>query len=241
MNRPRRLLFPTVALLTLLLASSANASSWGPIRTLAQAGRFQLPQSVAVTGSVAHLVYMTNGNVIYRRSPNGGASWLAATTIVKRTSTFHPIVAMVAASGLRVSVVFEAFQTSPSVDGLWLRRSVDGGHSWLPRTLIASGPFGVFGHMAVAVSGKHGYVAWTDSQSSGIAMRVSADGGAHWNGPFTVGVSAFLSASGHDGYVQLAAAGSNAYVAWARRPTRTTTGRASSCGARPMAGSIGVP
>jgi hypothetical protein len=209
--RPTTILVGVLA--SLLIASPVAASSWGPIRTPSGAGILSGSRSLAVSGSVAHLVYTHAGTVVYRRSAGGGNAWANPFVLATNSATSHPGLATIAASGSRVFVLYES-SVFPSGAQLWLRRSLDGGATWKSKQLIASTDQWEYGQSSIAVAGKRAYIAWTNTDSGVIDMRESADDGLTWNGPFGIAVTFFKQGNDADGRVQLAASGERAYVAW---------------------------
>jgi hypothetical protein len=214
-SRPLAIVGPLFA--ALLLATPASAFSWGPVRTLANAGNVMDGRGLAVTGSVAQAVYQDVTNVTYRRSTNGGRSWSAPVALATSTATVHDGQGIIAAWGNRVYVLYE--RRDPNGYRFSLRRSIDGGTTWKPAQTIATSPTASLGEAAIAAAGKRAYIAWTDHTSGGIDMRETVDGGSHWNGPFTVAVTFNTTGNGKEGYVRLAASGLRAYVGWIQTMT----------------------
>lgn len=212
MRVPRSLPVLGALLGALIIAAPTSAATWGPIHTIASDGWLVDGRSLAVTGSVAHIVYTSGGNLIYRRSVNGGLSWGSQILLAHDAGSQKFNLAELSADGPHVFVLYHSYQGTG--EKFWLRRSVNGGKSWKAAQLIASATGGDLGQAAIAVGGKYGYIYWTDRANGAIEARQSADDGATWNGPFTTGFTFVTNGGGAEGYVRAAASGARAYVAW---------------------------
>jgi hypothetical protein len=95
----------------------------------------------------------------------------------------------VAVAGRHVFVVWEDYRGTPGWGDVYLRRSLDGGNTWLPAeqaletdsTVSATQP-------VVAAQGRHVFVAWRGGTltASNVYCRASSDMGSTWSAPAIV-------------------------------------------------------
>jgi hypothetical protein len=102
--------------------------------------------------------------------------------------------------------------TAPRV--LYFRRNSSHGAStsWKATVRLTSAT-GRVDYPAIAASGSYVYVAYTDSATGSIRLKVSADRGAHWR-TVTVGTTTRSGPSGRAGWPAIAASGANVAVTW---------------------------
>jgi TolB protein len=155
--------------------------------------------------------------VYYVRSKNLGGTW----TTPKRLNptTQHAGRSAVAASGAYVYAAWVSVTkwvkyspTAPRV--LYFRRNTSHGTStaW-KSTLRLTSSTGRVDYPAIAASGSYVYVAYTDSATGSVKLKVSADRGVHWK-TVTVGSTTRSGSSGRAGWPAVAAYGANVAVSW---------------------------
>ncbi|MFC2093100.1 T9SS type A sorting domain-containing protein [Bacteroidota bacterium] len=141
--------------------STDKGVNWGMDTRLTNDSAFSQYPSVAVSGSVVHVVWhdTRDGNyeIYYKRSTDGGVSW----GMDKRLTDYieESLDASVSVSGSVVHVVWEDYR-----DGNWeiyYKRSTDGGVSWGTDTRLTNNS-AVSQYPSVAVSGSVVHVVWED-------------------------------------------------------------------------------
>lgn len=194
------------------LSSPDGGATWPRFRRLTTGAKAAREPHVAASGSSVYAVWdefdEPDGTIFFRRSPDGGATWLPAKRIASGDTGFKRS-ARVAAEGSNVYVVWEA--TGKGGSHVYFRRSVDGGRTWqAPRPLTIDQ--GVSNTLALAVSGASVYAAWSyciDELRQVICFRSSSDRGASWGG-----VHRFREAGGLSMWPTLAASGASVYLVW---------------------------
>jgi hypothetical protein len=199
--------------------TTASTRSWRGPWTVGAAG--VSPHSLASAAGVLHAVSRQvddagRGNLVYRRSVDGGRSWSAGRVL------WHSPVAPIlypATIEARGSMVVVAFRVHGSTGGEGLIRvSRDRGRTWEPARVFArsTGTRDV-GLAALAIAPSGIDVAWTDTRTGAVDLRRSADGRVfgpvervgttHWDQMCAGGVDL-------DGLVALAADGPRLFVVW---------------------------
>jgi hypothetical protein len=161
--------------------STDGGLSWGTDTQLTNDTASSEIPSVAVSGSVVHVVWKDNrdGNfeIYYKRSTDGGLIWGADTRLTNNTASSG--FTSVAASGSVVHVVWQ-----DNRDGNWeiyYKRSTDGGVSWGADTRLTNNPSNSE-LPSIAVYGSAVYVVWEDFRdgNSEIYYKRSTDTGISW-------------------------------------------------------------
>ena len=155
--------------------------SWGADTRLTNNTADSWFSSVAVFGSVVHVVWYDNRDVnheiYYKRSADGGVSWGADTRLTNNSAS--STIPSVAVFGQVVHVVWCDYR-----DGnpeMYYKRSTDGGISWGADTRLTNNPYAsVF--PSVSVSGLVVHVVWDDNRDGNreIYCKRSIDGGISW-------------------------------------------------------------
>ncbi len=161
--------------------STDGGVSWGADTRLTNNTASSLFPSIAVSGSVVHVVWHDERDgdweIYCKRSTDGGVSWGADTRLTNNTAaSFFPSIAV---SGLVVHVVWrDARDGNPE---LYYKRSTDGGASWGADTRLTNNTAASF-EPSVAVSGLVVHVAWSDARDGNyeIYYKRSTDGGVSW-------------------------------------------------------------
>jgi hypothetical protein len=172
--------------------SANGGSTWGPERTLqpAVAGTNFFYVSVAAAGQRVLALYnssmgSSDHEIWIRRSADGGATWKPRQRLLHDTSASGIGSASVGVTGANVVIAWNNATSGQVI----IRRSTDGGATWgLPQILgitnySTGSTFDV--HALVTAAANRLYVSWipdrtTQYMATGIVMRRSLDGGAHW-------------------------------------------------------------
>jgi hypothetical protein len=162
--------------------SSDSGVSWGPDTRLTNDTTISAMPSVAVSGSVLHVVWYDerngyNGEIYYKRSTDAGVSWGPDTRLTNNTAnSYNPSVAV---SG---SVVHVAW--TDNRDGnyeIYYKRSTDGGVSMGADVRMTNNNAESW-NPSVTVSGSVVHIAWTDNRDGNyeIYYKRSTDTGVNW-------------------------------------------------------------
>lgn len=166
-------------------SSSNSGSVWGAdIRLTDNASYSEFP-SVAVSGTVVHVVWTDNreGNyeIYCKRSTDSGVTWGADTR--QTNNTAFSLTPSVSVSGAIVNIVWRDFR-----DGnyeIYNKRSTDSGVTWGSDTRITNNVFDS-GDPSVSSSGSLVQIVWMDTRDGNweIFGKRSTDSGINW-GPDT--------------------------------------------------------
>jgi len=161
--------------------STDGGANWGADVRLTNAILYSLYSSVAVSGSVVHVVWEdyrnNNYEIYYKRSEDGGSGWGADTRLTNNTN--ESVYPSVAVSGSVVHVVWYDLR-----DGnyeIYYKRSTDGGSNWGDDTRLTNNS-GISYSPSVAVIGSDVHVVWFDFRDGNyeIYYKRSTDGGSNW-------------------------------------------------------------
>jgi hypothetical protein len=154
--------------------STDGGVSWGTDTRLTINTAISYFPSVAVSGSVVHVVWMDdrNGNdeIYYKRSTDGGISWGTDTRLTNNTALSEG--PSVASSGSVVHVVWQDER-----DGnreIYYKRSTDGGISWGTDTRLTNNT-AISWSPSVAVSGSVVHVVWSDTRDGNWEIYYKRD------------------------------------------------------------------
>jgi hypothetical protein len=184
--------------------------SWGADTRLTNNIGGSYSPSVAVSGSVVHVVWWDdrdgNDEIYYKRSTDAGVSWGADTRLTNNTaiSQFHSV----AVSGSVVHVVWQ-----DNRDGnheIYYKRSTDAGISWGADTRLTNNTAASLSP-SVAVSGSVVHIVWDDDRDGNdeIYYKRSIDGGVSWGADTRLTINSALSSS-----PSVAVSGSAVHVVW---------------------------
>jgi hypothetical protein len=169
--------------------STNNGATWGsPLRLSSTTGLADFPQ-VARDSAGRVLVAWTdgkNGRILTRRSTNGGVSFLSTVSIGTTTakpydSSYLEGFPQVAAGN---GVLYIAWYSTDAT--LRVRRSTNGGSSWLAGANVATDGSGY--HLDLAASGSSavlGYARLVPGDIYAVVKR-TADKGAHWSATLAI-------------------------------------------------------
>ena len=140
--------------------------------------------TVAASGSDVHIVWegRDNGSLRYRRSTDGGMTWLPETALVVSPECGAPFLS---ADGDRVGLAWADGRDGGYNGELYYKQSGDGGSSWIDDTRLTVDTDSVADKEAcLAVSGNNRYIVWTRYDWITYATRTwrmrSTDDGASW-------------------------------------------------------------
>jgi hypothetical protein len=190
--------------------STDDGFSWGADTRLTNNTAQSWSPSVAVSGSVVHVVWSDNrdGNyeIYYKRSTDGGVSWGADTRLTINTaSSVFPFVSV---SGSVVHVVWR--DNRDGNDEIYYKRSTDGGVSWGADTRLRINTADSW-YPSVAVSGPVVHVVWHDWRDGNeeIYYKRSTDGGVSWDAD-----TRLTNDTAASGRPSVAVSGSVVHVVW---------------------------
>ncbi len=201
----------------LVFAGTSLAAGWSGANTITVSGNAEPSNShsTATVGSTIHVILWNDQSVAYSVSADGGGSFSAATGLATTSGSVTYDALGIAASGRHVVALYKSIGPG-NKRSLLVRRSADGGTTWLPQQVIASYTNATIdmGDADVGISGTNVTIAWTDRTKGKVMSRRSTDGGATWKPNQLIGTTANPTAAGKEGDVTVAVAGSRAYIAW---------------------------
>jgi hypothetical protein len=196
--------------------STDNGATWQPITNLSSNPGDSLRPQIAASGSNVYVVWTqinsegTSGDVFVRKSANNGATWggKVKLSVSPFAGTNTDASARIAVSGSNVYVAWEDDEGKVLV-----RRSTDNGNTWKTIDILSNTTFFSYDPNIAAV-GSNVYVTWTEEhkETADTIFRRSTDNGATWKS--RINLSNTTSGNGSS-TPQIAASGSNVYVAWA--------------------------
>jgi hypothetical protein len=186
-------------------------------KRLAKAGYYHNP-AITVEGSNVYVVWddqLSNGEIYLKQSHDGGTTWTPRQGLTWRDS--DSLTPDVAVNGSNIYVVWRESTLSHNGWAIYLKKSDDGGSTWLYKNLSG------WRHLEapkISVDGANVYVVWQASYgySGGVSFIKSIDGGATWETVQTLDDTAsgfFYSEPA------MAVNGQNIYVVWSRQVTQT--------------------
>ena len=193
-------------------SSTDGGVTWGTVTRLTNDPEYSYSPTVAVSGQMVHVAWHDNrngglGEIYYKRSTNGGATWGSDIRLSSLDSLYSQF-ACIAVSALNVHVVWCDHRDNDYE--IYYKRSTDGGSTWGPDTrLTNSANFSVY--PSVAVSGENVHVSWEDLRDGNyeIYYKRSTDGGLNWGFDTRLTNNAGLSQ-----FPSVAVSGSSVHVVW---------------------------
>jgi hypothetical protein len=156
--------------------------NWGTDTRLTSNSSDSRYPSVAVSGSVIHVVWYDNrdGNneIYYKRSTDAGVSWGADTRLTNNTGNSQS--PSVAVTG---SVVHIAWEDNRNANyDIYYKRSSDGGISWGTDVRMTNNNSSYSASASITVSGSVVHVVWYDNRDGNqeIYYKRSTDAGISW-------------------------------------------------------------
>jgi hypothetical protein len=197
--------------------STDGGVSWGADTRLTNNSSYSSPPSIAVSGSILHVVWADNRDanieIYYKRSTDSGISWGADTRLTNDPSYSGD--ASVAASGSNVYVVWSDQRDGFLVNEIYCKSSTDGGITWGIDTRLTYALW-VATYPSISVSGSNVHVVWNDSRDWGgggffeIYCKRSTDGGLSWGGD-----TQLTNDSNESEFSSVTISGSVVHVVWA--------------------------
>jgi hypothetical protein len=193
--------------------STDGGVSWGADTRLTNNTALSDNPSVAVSGSVVHVVWYDdrdgNREIYYKRSTDGGVSWGSDTRLTNNPGwSVSPSVAL---SGSVVHVVWEDLRDGN--EEVYYKRSTDAGASWGTDTWLTMDTMGTDASFdpSVAVSGSVVHVVWYDYRAGNVEIyyKRSTDAGVSWGADTRLTSNLALSVS-----PTVAVFGSVVHVVW---------------------------
>jgi hypothetical protein len=167
----------------LFFAQSAQAD-WLPAKRLTWSlGDSQWPEVAVDPSGNLHRVWYdkTPGNeeVYYKKSTDGGATWMASQRLTWNSGLSYWADIAVDSSG-HLHVVWA--DRTPGSWNIFYKKSTDGGATWTASTRLTWDPVGGLGPVIAADSSGHLYLVWYGYTAGNdeIYYKRSTDGGATW-------------------------------------------------------------
>ncbi len=158
-----------------------GGSTWSPDIRLTNNSSSSIYSAVAAVGDLVHVVWEEhrdgNGEVYYKRSTDGGASWSADTRLTNNAAnSFSP---SVAAAGSDVNVAW--FDQRDANLEIYDKHSANEGLNWGADKRITNNA-AVSNYPSVVVAGASVHLVWFDERDGNteIYYNQSADRGATW-------------------------------------------------------------
>ena len=169
-----------------------DGTTYGSAKTLRITASYGDAEGIASDGTLIVALYRDEAGSeaqVIQRSTTGGASWLAAQTIVSYNGIRGIGEGAVAVSGTTVLVAWTDDRAGKAKAKVFLRRSIDSGVSFGPKLLLGVTTADYYpdatvdGQVHLAASGSGVVAVWNASSTTGIypkqlVMRRSTDGGA---------------------------------------------------------------
>ena len=176
--------------------SADSGSSWSNPVDLAPGDMVGPDGSMAVDGSNVHVLF-SRGNELYSKSSaDAGLTWGQDLSVARLTSGTTFFRSSMGASGTRVDVSWTPIDGGTfTTDGMFYRRSTDGGNSWGPTVELVSAAH-LPGRPNTSSLGENVFIVFGDGRDGfdepcpplpgtpEIYFKYSADGGETW-GPDT--------------------------------------------------------
>lgn len=193
--------------------SEDGGSTWGADTRLTEANSYAEFPSMAISGSVLHVVWTDyrdqpgDYDIYYKRSTDGGLNW--GPDLRLSDDPAYSGFPSVAASGSVVHVLWE-----DQKDGngeIYYKRSTDEGVTWGPEVRLTNNPFDSW-DPCVSLNNSEVHVVWMDKRDGGayeIYYKRSTDGGLTWGSD-----TRLTNATGDSKYPNIIVSDSIVHVVW---------------------------
>ena len=170
--------------------SSDQGASWSAPVAVGTADILILTEPLAANGKTLHIVYQRGDNLYYKHSTDNGATWGGESSLDGEPPGRY-YRASVDTSGSSVYVAWASHSDADfTSNGLFFRRSVDGGATWSARQELAPAADDP-GRPALSARDGVVHLVWTDARDRNppcytfpacpeIYYRRSVNGGASW-------------------------------------------------------------
>lgn len=192
------------------LRSTDGGASWLPdIQLTFDSSYSQIP-AVSVADSIVHVAWQGrrdgNEEIYYKRSTNGGASWLPHTRLTYDTSRSYS--AAIAALGSSVHVVW--YDMRGWNWDIYYKRSTDDGATWTPDIRLTDDLGGSY-FPTVVPSGNNIHVVWEDNRDGDYELyyKRSTDEGETWSTD-----ERLTNDLGYSYFPSVAVSGTKVHVVW---------------------------
>ena len=184
--------------------------SWGTDTRLTNVDSISSNPAISISGSIIHIVWNDkrdgNGEIYYKRSADGGASWGGDIRLTNATATSY--CPSIAVSGSNVHISWTDLRNGNYE--IYYKFSTDGGISWGNETRITNYAAMSY-NTSISVSGSNVHIIWEDKRNGNgeIYHKRSTDGGLNWGTD-----TRLTNNSSHSNLPTSAVSGSNLYVVW---------------------------
>jgi hypothetical protein len=153
--------------------SADLGTTWPAPTRLTWTGATPLSPRIGVNGTTVHIVYLQDGEVIYRGSTDNGATWSRS----QITWGLDAINIEMAVSGSTVHLAITAFPSGTSFPCLYYKKSTDSGVTWgAPLNLGRIGGLMRLLASSISVSGSNVHVAYSnDTLHAGHWISIIAE------------------------------------------------------------------
>lgn len=166
-------------------SSTDGGLTWGADTRLTNHTAYSRMPSVAVSGSLVHVVWADRldresyDEVYYKCSTDGGITWGTDTRLTNNSDYFSSWLASVSASGPVVHVVFTGNRDGDTE--IYYKRSTDSGLNWSAVIRLTNNT-GFSESPSVIASVQAVHIVWADSRDGNyeIYYKRSTDGGVNW-------------------------------------------------------------
>jgi hypothetical protein len=185
--------------------SADGGATWSANKSLTNSAIGTMNPAIAVDASNIYVVW-TEYEIYFKRSIDGGNTWSKDKRLTFTNTGTHDFPA-IAVNGSSIYVVWYDYTAG---DGIYFKRSVDGGVNWSPNKRLIATPESDSKIPAIAVNGSNIYVVWNDFiwPHRRIYFKRSVDGGVNWS------PNKMLANEGLCFSPAIAVVGSNIYVVW---------------------------
>jgi hypothetical protein len=192
--------------------STDGGINWGADTRLTNNTAGSHPPSIAVSGSLVHVVWYDyrdgypNFEIYYKRSTDGGVTWEADTRLTNNASS--SLFPSIAVSGSFIHVVW--YDKRDGNEEIYYKRSTDGGINWGADTRLTNNT-ATSNIPSIAVSGSLVHVVWYDYRDGNyeIYYKRSTDNGLTWGADIRL-----TNNFGWSTYSSIAVSGLLVHVVW---------------------------